>query len=181
MIKSTFESETIVFDDGLLLTGSVDGRPVDGLGVDIGEEDALLLDIEIDGDDVAQILVDDRVFLGVDRHVADVVLVGENQPRLDVVLALARVLVGFAFVVRVVAFAVVRSWRVGTVLRTHSGLFLALVDVGARLPVGHQSVARVACALVFRRSVDAQLSALVNFHLSISTQIRYQYFTSAKN
>ena len=116
-----------MFDDGLLLSSAVNGGPVNGFGVDISEEDALILHIKVNGDHVAQVLVDDRVLFGIDRYVAHVVFIGEYEPRLrHRVLAFACVFVWFAFVVCLITFAIVRAWCVGAVLGAHAGHFLII-------------------------------------------------------
>lgn len=73
--------------------------------------------------------MDQIVHLRVDRHVSDVVFVGEHDPRFDFVAPFASVLVQFAVVILIITFAVKASRRVRAVLGTDLWRFDALIDV----------------------------------------------------
>lgn len=113
--------------------------PEDGLGRDVAEVHVLLAYVKVQGHHVHEVLVHQVVLVSVHGHVADVVLVGEYQPRWDVVLALARVLVVLPLVVGLVALAVEASGGIGTVLRTGAGLLQALVHVSTGFAIGQES------------------------------------------
>lgn len=171
----TFQAHGIVFDDRLLGAGPVDKRPVNGLGVDVGKVETVLPEVEIDGHDVAEVLMDDGVLFSIDRHVADVKLVGENQPGRDRVFPLASVLVRLTLVVRLVTLAIVGAGRVDAVLGTNSRGVGTFVHIRAGFAVGHEPVARIAGALVLDGGVDAELAALMDLNLETlvdSAQVR---------
>ena len=109
--------------------------------------------------------MDDRVFFGIDRHVPDVIFVGEDEPGMSTVTPLASVLVGLPLVVGLVALAVVGARSVGAVLRADTLHVLALVDVFTGFTVSHQFVAGIAGALILDGRIDAELTALVHFDL----------------
>lgn len=73
--------------------------------------------------------------MGVDRDVAYVVFVRKYQPRFDAVAAFAGVLIALAFVILVVAFAIVAARGVLALLRTYAWCFEAFVQVYASFPV----------------------------------------------
>ena len=173
----TFQSHGIVFDDRLFGAAAIDVRPVDGLGIDVRKIEPIFFKVEIDSHDIAQVLMDNGVLFSINRHVAHVVLVGENEPRHCRVTSLARVLVRLALVVRLVTFTGIRAGGVDAVLRTNSGSVDAFVNVRTSLSVGHQSIARIASALVFDGHINTQLAALVNFHLKFRIEIISLHFT----
>lgn len=119
--------------------------PKYGLGADIAVVDVVLSVIEVECDDVHQLLLDECVVRAVERHVAHVVLVGEQKPGVDSVASFARVLVQRSVVVRLVALAVVAARSVAAVLRTHPRRLYALVHVSARLSIVHQSAVTGYC------------------------------------
>jgi hypothetical protein len=104
-----------------------------------------------------------RHFGGVRRHVPNVVLVGEDEPRANVGDPLAVLAVGLSDVIVPIALAGVRPLSVGALLRAGTGDLYALVDVCAGLSVGHEFVAGSALALVALCGVDALVAALVVF------------------
>lgn len=163
--SETFQAHGILLDDGLFDARAIDKGSVNGLGVDVGEVETVFTQVVINGHNVAQVLMGDRVLFGVDRHVPHVILVGEYKPRGRVVTALAGVFVRFTLVIRLVALAIVGTGRIGTVLRANAGHFRALVYVGTGFAIGHQFITGIARTLVFNGSVDAQLATLMNFHL----------------
>lgn len=132
-----FQSHRIVFDDRLLCVGPVNKCPVDGLGVDIGKVESIFPEIEVDSHHVAQILMDDGVLFGVNRHVTHVILVSENKPRLARITSLASVLVRLSFVVSLVTFTIIRARSVHAVLRTNARCLCTLVNVRAGFAVVH--------------------------------------------
>lgn len=97
-------------------------------------------------------------------HVADVILVGEDQPRSDPVFALACPAVGSLHIVLLVALAIEGALRVDALLRACPGHRLALIDVGTSLLVGHQLVTRIAFASERLLGVDALVATAVVLH-----------------
>lgn len=110
----------------------------------------------------------------VDRHVPDVVLVREYDPRLNIDPSLARVLVGLPLVPALVALAVVTAGRVLALLAAHLGLLDALVNVLAGLAVGQQLVAGVALAVEASRCVHTLVSALIQFDAGALVHVAVQ-------
>lgn len=102
----------------------------------------------------------------VDRHVSDVILVRKYDPRLNVVSALARVLVGLSFVPALVALAIVTAGRVLALLAAHLRRFDTLVDIVARFTVGQELVPGIAFAVEAGRRVYALVSALIQLDAS---------------
>lgn len=133
------------------------------------------------------------VLMPIDRHVAHIVLVGEDQPGRYVVLALARVLIVLTLVVGLIALAVEAARRVGAVLRAGTRLFQAFVHIDAGFAIGKQSVEKkmkkntktmritfqfyllpyfryllvtlVAITVVARQGVHTLVAALIDLHL----------------
>lgn len=169
----TFKSHGIVFDDCFFGAGSVDEGPVNGLGVDVSKVETVIAEIEIDGHDVAEVLMDDGVLFSVYRHVSDVILVGENQPGCGRVFPLASVFIRLAFVVGFVTFTIVRAWRVDAVLRTNSRSVSTFIHVRTGFAIGHQPITWIASAFVLDGHVYAELTALMNFHLILKLNTNY--------
>lgn len=110
----------------------------------------------------------------VDRHVSDVIFIREYDPRLNVVPALACMLIGFSFVPTLVAFAVISAGRVLALLTAHLRRLDALVDVVAGLAVGQQFIAGIALAVVAGRGVHTLVSALVHLDTSALVHVAVQ-------
>lgn len=123
----------------------------------------MVFDIEVDGNDVHEVLVDETIHRCVSRHISDVVFVGEDDPCGRVVLAFARSLVSLTLVVLVVTLTVVGAWCVGAVLRANAWGFQTLINISTGFPVRHQFVSLVAVAVVSSQGVNAFVSALVYF------------------
>jgi hypothetical protein len=130
------------------------------LHLDVYEIDSLLGVVEVHGDYIVQSLSYDPKVLSIESEIAYVIPVAENQPRLDVVLLFARLLVN-RFLVSVAAFATVIPVGISTQLRASIGLFIALIYISAPFLVGHQSVSRVAFAVVTREGVDTTVRTLM--------------------
>ena len=101
---------------------------------------------------------------GVDGHVPDVVLVGENEPGYDVVPSFARVLVGSAFVPVIITLAVEAPRCVVTLLAAHLRRLRTLIYIFASLPIVQKPVSRITLAIVTRWRIDTLVGALVHFH-----------------
>lgn len=150
----TFQSHGIVLNDGFFGVGAVDERPVDGFGVDVGKVETIFAEVKVDGDDIAQILMHDRVLLGIDRHVAHVILIREDEPRRSGVSSLTSVLIRFPFVVGFVTFAVIRSRCVDAILRADSRRISTFVNVGTCFAISHQPIAWIASAFILDGQVN---------------------------
>lgn len=112
----------------------------------------------------------------IDRHVAQIVFVREHNPRLNVVLSLARVLIILAFVVAFVALAVVAARRVRAMLRAYAWRFETFIDVGARFSVRQQFVALIAVAVVTGECVNAFVATLMDLHFGAFVDVAMQRF-----
>jgi len=110
----------------------------------------------------------------VDRHISNVIFIREYDPRLNVVSALARMLVGFSFIPTLIAFAVISARRILALLAAHLRRFNAFVDVVAGLPIGQQFVTRIAFAVEAGRGVDTFVSALIHLDMSALVHVAVQ-------
>jgi len=115
-------------------------RPEDRLGRHVAEVHVLFANIKVQGHHIHQVLVHQVVLMSIDRHVAHIVLVGEDQPGRDFVFSLAGVFVVLPLVVGLITLAVESTRGVGTVLRAGSWLLQALVHIRTRFAIGQKSV-----------------------------------------
>lgn len=76
-----------------------------GLGCNISKINIPIFVMVIQADDISQFSLYEAHLLGIIRHVPDVVLVAEDDPRLNIVQSFARVAIWFAFIVGWIAFA----------------------------------------------------------------------------
>ncbi len=103
--------------------------------------------MEIHGDNVLEILVNDSHLSSVHGHIANVVFVCEDEPRsLGSITPLARMTIGFLDVIIWVTLAAETSFGIDASLRTSAWNLCTLVYVGACLSVREQFVARAATA-----------------------------------
>uniref|UniRef100_A0A2M4D189 Secreted protein n=1 Tax=Anopheles darlingi TaxID=43151 RepID=A0A2M4D189_ANODA len=179
--RDTLETVRVMLDHRFLLDPHIvhqrtEARAEDGFRRHVAEVHLLPLHVEVDRDHVHQVLVDQVVLVAVDRHVAHVVLVAEDEPRFRPVLALARVLVILPLVVPLVALAVIAARCVGAVLRAHARCFDALVNVRAGLAILQQFVALVAVTVVAGERVNALVAAPVNLDLGTLVDVAVQRF-----
>lgn len=110
----------------------------------------------------------------VDRHVPDVILIRKYDPRLNIVLALAGVLVGLPFVPAVIALAIISAGRVLALLAAHLGRLDTLVNVIAGLTVSQQLVTGVTFAVETGRRVHAFVTALIQLDTSALVHVAVQ-------
>lgn len=120
--------------------------------------------------------MNDVVLRAIDGNISDVIFVGEDKPWLFFVLALARMFIVLSLVVALIALTIETSRCVGAVLRANARFLQTFIDIRASFSVGQQLVALITVAIEARQSINAFMSALMNFHLRAFVDITVKWF-----
>jgi hypothetical protein len=124
----------------------------------------LIFVVEIQAYNISQVTLDESEFVSICAHVADIVLVAKDEPRLNVVPPLARLAVGLLAVVvakTLVTLTSEGSFGVDALLGTRTGQFSTLVNVLTSLAVSHELVSGIALALETLLGVDTLVIATI--------------------
>lgn len=167
---NTFEAMCLVSDQ-ILLAGAVDEDSIDGLVAHVGVVDPLVAIVKVQCHHILQVHLHQIVARAIDRSIAQVVSIAEDQPRRNIVAAFAHIAPDGALVILLVALAKVRTWRVETIIAAHRLLGVALVDIFARLPILRQLISLATFAVIAGGRVHALVLALIHLGLEAFVDI----------